>query len=73
MATIALLVGASLAYNVPLIQRPAAAASRAGRIAMDGEADMDFGLSPGQTIGPTAPAHKAEGLCVLLHLRSPSA
>ena len=34
---------------------------RAGRVAMDGEADEGFGLAPGQKFGPTAPAHPSGG------------
>jgi len=54
------LVIAGLSYNLPALSRPVAPSVRAVSPRMDGEADMDFGLAPGQKYGPTAPAHPAE-------------
>ena len=53
---------AALAAYVPAMPRAAAmqpSAARVGRVLMDGEADGDFGLAPGQKFGPTSPAHPA--------------
>jgi sulfite reductase (ferredoxin) len=56
--------GTSAAYvAIPAASRPtgsAAASTRSARVLMDAEADMDFGLAPGQKYGPTSPAHPME-------------
>ena len=60
---IGLSLGAAAAYSPVLPVRPvvaSASVARAGRVAMDGEADNDFGLAMGQLYGPTAPAHPME-------------
>ena len=54
--------GAYMAPGAARVGSPmhSAAVTRVGRVAMDGEADGDFGLGPGQKFGPTSPAHPAE-------------
>ena len=59
---ISVFAAALVCAYVPMgpLARPAVQA-RAGAPAMDTEADMAFGLAPGQKYGPTAPAHPSQG------------
>ena len=52
-AALLLAGGAEAAFLGGAAARPSARPVRATRIAMDGEAEGDFGLAPGQKYGPT--------------------